>query len=156
MLLSGIPSRLIAILMLFILQGCRTVESENQGAMDQPTFTMADRNDDGKLSKQELAEHKHKEALAEFDLNNDNLISASEWASAKPSAGERDEHFNQLDKNGDGHIAREEAVLFVAEHVSFSDIFENLDKNGDDHLHWEEFAEAEPDSVNITLFSIRN
>ena len=147
---------LVVLFLLAFLPGCQTMESENTPAMDQPTFAIADQNEDGKLSKTELAEHKHQEALAEFDLNNDNLISAEEWASAKPSAGENDEHFNQLDKNGDGNVTKDEAVLFVTEHVSFSDIFEDLDKNSDDHLHWEEFAEAEPDSVNITLFSIRN
>ena len=137
------------------LGACQTLESENNAAMDQASFAMADSDDDGKLSKTELAKHQHKEALAEFDLNNDGLISSSEWASAKPSAGENDKHFNQLDKNGDGHIAQDEAILFVSEHVSFSDIFEKLDKNSDSHLHWEEFAEAEPDTINLTLFSIR-
>lgn len=141
---------------LLLLAGCQTMETGEPAAIDAPTFAIADTNDDGKLSRTELAHHKHKEALAEFDLNNDGMISSSEWSSAKPSAGEQDEHFNQLDKDGNGQVTQEEAVLFVSEHVSFSDMFEELDKNDDNHLHWEEFAEAEPDSVNVTLFSIRH
>lgn len=147
---------LLPLSILLFLPGCRTMESDSEAAMDKATFAIADQNDDGKLSKTELAEYKHKEALVEFDLDGDKLISASEWASAKPSAGENDEHFNQLDKNGDGQIAGDEAVLFVSEHVRFSDVFEKIDKNSDGHLHWEEFAEAEPDAVNVTLFSVRN
>lgn len=136
--------------------GCRTLDEQTSpNAIDPTTFAMADRNDDGKLSPEELARYRHREALAEFDLNGDNLISSSEWAAAKPSAGEQDEHFNRLDKDGDGHVAESEAVLFVTEHVSFSDIFEKLDRNSDEHLHWEELAQGEPDSFNITLFSLR-
>lgn len=152
--LSGI---LLAVSLLAVsFTGCRTIEEKpTTSLIDEPSFAIADLNDDGKLSKRELAKYKHQEALAEFDLNNDGMISAEEWAAAKPSAGENDEHFNRLDKNSNGHIEEEEAILFVSEHVSFSDIFKKLDSNGDDHLHWEEFAEAEPSSVNLTLFSLR-
>ena len=139
------------------LPGCRTMDSSEAKAtiIDPAAFAGADSNADDKLSQEELAGHLHKEALAEFDLNEDSHISAQEWALAKPSAGDEDPFFNRLDKDGNGKVAREEAILYITEHVQFGDSFSDLDRNGDFHLHWEEFAENEPASVSFVLFSVK-
>ena len=139
------------------LPGCRTMDSSEAEAtiIDQAAFAGADSNADGKLSQEELAGHLHKEALAEFDLNEDNYISAQEWALAKPSAGDDDPFFNKLDKDRDGKVAQEEAIVYINEHIQFGDSFSELDQDGDFHLHWEEFAENEPASVNFVLFSVK-
>lgn len=154
---SLLPQPLVMLLVTsLILPSCRTIEEEAMAStFDQPAFARADADSDGKVSKTELARHHHREALAEFDLDNDNHISASEWAAAKPSAGENDPHFNQLDKNSDGRVAEDEAVLFLTEHVGFGNAFSKMDQNGDFHLHWEEIDEAAPSEVNVTLFSIQ-
>ena len=139
------------------LSGCRTMDSSEAKAtiIDPAAFAGADSNADDKLSQEELAGHLHKEALAEFDLNEDSHISAQEWALAKPSAGDDDPFFNRLDKDSDGKVAREEAILYITEHVQFGDSFSDLDRNGDFHLHWEELAENEPASVSFVLFSVK-
>ena len=139
------------------LPGCRTMDSSKAKAavIDPAAFAGADSNADGKLSREELAGHLHKEALAEFDLNEDSHISAQERALAKPSAGDDDPFFNRLDKDSDGKVAREEAILYITEHVQFGDSFSDLDRNGDFHLHWEELAENEPASVSFVLFSVK-
>lgn len=141
----------------FAFPCCRTLEEEDRVAstFDQPGFAKADMDANGKLSPAEIARYKHEEALAEFDLNRDNYISEEEWnATQMAPPGTEDEHFNRLDKNGDGKIAEEEAILFITEHVSFKDAFKDLDQNGDEHLHWEEYAAGEPGSLNFTLFSL--
>ena len=139
------------------LPGCRTMDNSEAKAtiIDPAAFAGADSNADGKLSQEELAGHLHKEALAEFDLNEDSHISAQEWALAKPSAGDEDPFFNRLDKDGNGKVAREEAILYITEHVQFGDSFSDLDRNGDFHLHWEEFTANEPTSVRFVLFSVK-
>lgn len=141
--------------MLSVLSACRTLEEETltTAKMSQASFAVADADSDGKLTKTELAKHKHSEALAEFDLDNDGKISSAEWAAARPSAGENDPHFNSVDKNGDGSIAQDEAILFITEHVSYGNMFEDVDTNGDFNLHWEEIDAAEPSTLNVTLFS---
>lgn len=146
-----------AVLGIAALPGCRTMDNSEAKAtiIDPAAFAGADSNADGKLSQEELAGHLHKEALAEFDLNEDSHISAQEWALAKPSAGDEDPFFNRLDKDGNGKVAREEAILYITEHVQFGDSFTDLDRNGDFHLHWEEFAENEPASVSFVLFSVK-
>lgn len=146
----------LLIFSVLLFAGCRTLEEETvaSAGMTPAAFAMADSDNDGKLTKRELATHKHREALAEFDLDDDGKISAAEWAAARPSAGENDPAFNALDKNGDGTIAEDEAVLFITEHVSFSDQFRKLDENGDFGLHWEEIDAGVPGSLSVTLFSI--
>lgn len=139
------------------LSSCVTTEEElaQQSGMDQAAFGRTDADGDGKVSQRELAKHMHREALAEFDLNGDNYISMEEWSSTHQNPELTDEHFNRLDKDGDGHVREEEAVKFITEHVSFGNAFKKLDKNGDNHLHWEEYADGEKGSLNITLFSFR-
>lgn len=151
----NLRNSILLILSLAVFNGCRTLEEESidSGQMTQAAFAIADSDNDGKLTKKELATHKHREALAEFDLNDDGKISAEEWAAARPSAGENDPNFNALDKNSDGTIAEDEAILFITEHVGFGDQFRKLDENGDFSLHWEEIDSGAPSSLNVTLFS---
>ncbi len=147
----------LALLLANSFTACRTIDGPKPFAagIDRTSFIKADTDTDGKLSQTELAIHLHEEALAEFDLNDDRLISAAEWAAAKPSASEEDGHFNLLDKDTNGKVDQDEAVLYITEHVKFGDSFKEIDQNGDFHLHWQEFIENDPTSVDFVLFSTK-
>ena len=149
---------ILAVLLFLPLTGCVSTKSGGPVTKEEKKtlfYKNSDTNQDGRVSQAELAKGMHREALAEFDLNNDNYISSDEWAATKLSPGQEDEHFNKLDKDGDGKIGESEALTFITEHVSFTDTFKKLDENSDDHLDMKEYAQAEPASLNITLFSIR-
>ncbi len=147
----------MATVLLSLSGACVTVPQDSSDAEDftASQFAAADTDKDSKLSRKEVATYLHNEALAEFDMNNDGFIGSAEWALTNLAPGKEDEHFNRIDKNSDGKIEKSEAVLFVTEHVSFKDIFKKLDQSRDDQLHWEEITAAEPGSLNVTLFSIR-
>ncbi|MEM7601434.1 MAG: hypothetical protein AAF357_08465, partial [Verrucomicrobiota bacterium] len=117
------------LLTLLMLSSCRTINEDlpDPAKMTQATFAIADTNSDGKLSLAELATFQHREALAEFDLDNDENISIAEWAAARPSAGEEDPHFKALDKDGDGQISEKEAVAFITGNSGFGKQFRKLD-----------------------------
>lgn len=133
---------------------CRTLEDgRSEVSFDQAAFASADTDGNGRLTDHELATHLHREALAEFDLDNDNHISASEWAASRPDIAEDDSRFNKLDKDGDGKISEAEGVQFITQHVEFGDRFKKFDENGDFHLHWEEIEAGAPEELNVTLFS---
>lgn len=143
-----------AILSVFF-SSCRTIESEPEepGVMDQATFALADLDGDGKVSQQEMAKFKHREGLAEFDLDNNQRISLSEWQAAKPSAPDTAEMFHHLDRDGDGEITEAEAVVSILESAPFVEAFRLMDTNGDGYLHWEEYLAGDAASLNVTLFS---
>ncbi|MEM9016359.1 MAG: hypothetical protein AAGC68_05050 [Verrucomicrobiota bacterium] len=139
---------------MLVSSSCRTLGGNDTPAMTETAFVTADLNSDGRLTDHELATHKHREALAELDLDNDSHISAGEWATARQAEIGDDPHFNTLDKDGNGSVSEDEAVQFITQHVSFGSAFRRLDQNGDFHLHWEEIDEAAPDEINVTLFSL--
>jgi Ca2+-binding EF-hand superfamily protein len=145
----------VTLLITVLLSSCRTVEEETQytAGINPAAFKSADSNSDEKLSQTEMAEHLHREALNEFDLNEDGFISSEEWAITKTPSPESNEHFNQVDKNGDDRIDQDEAITYITDHVKFGDAFSEIDRNGDFHLHWEELTENDPTTVNFVLFS---
>ncbi len=137
------------------LCSCRTIEPdpEDPGLITQPTFALIDLDGDGKVSPGEMAKHKHREGLAEFDLDNDKQISLEEWKAAKPSAPVGAENFQLLDHDGDGKLTEDEAVLTITGLPSYREGFRKMDANGDGHLHWEEYAAGDGTSLDVNLFA---
>jgi hypothetical protein len=141
-----------------LLPACETMETEPMTVAshvgDQGNFTSADLNRDGKLTADEVARYHHREDPAKYDLDQDNHISKAEWAAVNSSITDSDAHFNRVDKDGNGKIGEDEAVLFVTEHISFGDEFKKYDLDGDSQLHWKELEGKEPTEMRLTLMSI--
>ncbi len=135
-----------------VITSCASQGGANSG---REKFDKRDANGNGKLTPEEVAEYSHRQLLSRYDLNNDSYISPDEWKAAYPSKEESDAHFNRIDKNADGKIASSEAVLYVTEHIHYSNHFKDLDENDDNNLHFKEFAESEPSFWNITVFSLK-
>ena len=139
----------------FGTSGCRTM-NDTPGAeegINQAVFATIDADSDGKSSAAEMAAYQHHEALAEFDLNDDQQISVKEWRVAKPSAPSDAPHFKRLDQNGDEQVAEDEAVTFITANEDFIAAFAALDENKDGFLTWEEYAAGDSDALVVPLFS---
>lgn len=148
--------RLAPLLALAILgtSGCRTLneDSNAEEGISQAVFAAIDADSDGKSSAAEMAAHQHREALAEFDLDDDKQISVREWRVAKPSAPADAPHFKRLDQNGDEKITEEEAVTFITANEEFKAAFAALDENEDTYLTWEEYAAGDSKALIVPLF----
>jgi Ca2+-binding EF-hand superfamily protein len=152
---KALASLVAALPFFFLLSSCRTIEPapEESGLIDQSTFALIDLDGDGKVSPVEMAKFKHREGLAEFDLDNDKEISLAEWKAAKPSAPDAAAGFHRLDRDASGKVTEDEAVLSIIEFSNYRDGFHLMDTNGDGHLHWEEYAAGDGASLDVTLFS---
>ncbi|HRQ88988.1 MAG TPA: EF-hand domain-containing protein [Bacteroidia bacterium] len=137
-----------------LASACKTLDNETSaaptGLIDQATFAVIDTDADGKVSLREMAVHKHREGLAELDLDNDKRISAEEWKAARPSAS-GDGSFARLDRNGDRFITEEEAVADLIEQQAFKEAFAKMDLDRDGKLTWEEYAVGDASSLDVTL-----
>lgn len=132
---------------------CKTLDNDAEaptGLIDQATFAVIDTDADGKVSLREMAVHKHREGLAELDLDNDKRISAEEWKAARPAASD-DGTFARLDRNGDRFITEEEAVADLTEQQAFKEAFARMDLDRDGKLTWEEYAAGDASSLDVTL-----
>jgi Ca2+-binding EF-hand superfamily protein len=128
--------------------------SETAHIGNRSVFDQADVDKDGKLSHQEIATHHHEQELEIYDLDRDGHISKLEWSAAHPSSAESDARFNHVDKDSNGLVSKEEAVLFVTEHVTFDNLMTKYDADSDESLHWNELDEGAPTEMRITMFSI--
>jgi hypothetical protein len=152
---KALASLIGAVCLTTVPSSCRTLEPdpEEPGVISRPVFALIDLDGDDRVSPAEMAKFKHREGLAEFDLNDDGKISLLEWKSAKPTARDSEASFRQLDRDNDSIITEEEAVLSISELPPFREGFRQMDANGDGHLHWEEYAAGDADSLNVNLFS---
>lgn len=141
------------------LTACVTNDSEPTAAAAphlgmETHFNSADLDKNGTLTKSEVALYHHEELLAQYDLDDDNHISETEWKSAHPSAAELDPRFNEIDRNKDKKLSKTEAITWVSEHISLGDAFKKYDQDGDFSLHWKELNANAPTELRVTMFSL--
>lgn len=101
-------------------------------------FAKADKNKDGKISREEWQEAALELTFRYTDTNNDGAISIPEWLAA--SRTNNIELFNSLDLNKDGKITLEECKRAVANGVPFPTMFDAVDKNNNDYVTYEEIV----------------
>jgi|TARA_B110000305_G_C19433757_1_gene637671 hypothetical protein len=145
---------LLVVLVSLSMSGCRNLKdtSKEEDSANQAVFAAMVADSGGMSSAEEIAAYHHHEALAEFDLDDDDQISLKEWQIAKPSAAEDAPHFKRLDQNGDGKISEEEGVALITSNEDFKAAFAALDKNEDKLLTWEEYDAREPGALVVPLF----
>ena len=111
-----------------------TAMAENHGGPHGPRLEAVDVNQDGNITKDEIAAHRA-DTFSSADSNGDNLVSADEFeAFSEAKREQRRENrqarrFEKMDVNGDGLISAEE-------HASHADarmerMFERVDTDGD-------------------------
>ena len=111
-----------------------TAIAQEGGPGPHPRLEALDANQDGNITKDEIAAHRADRFLS-ADTNGDNLVSAEEFEAfaeaehARKRAERQAKHFAKLDANGDG-------VITAEEHASAADkrmdrMFERVDTDGD-------------------------
>ncbi len=100
-------------------------------------FKNADKNNDGKLSEDEVPEQLWGR-ISQLDKNEDGSVSKEEMAAMRGPGGKGNpaEMLKRADKNGDGNIGKDEVPAEAWARMG------RLDKNGDDMISREEFAAA--------------
>lgn len=117
------------------------LEKADKAAAEEE-FKALDRDDNSKLSAEELGEER-KAMLDTGDTDKDGSLSLEEWTKARAAAkapkegeGRQPRGMAELDKDGDGKLSKDEAP------ERLKGAFETLDKDGDGFLSQEELAGA--------------
>ena len=118
------------------------------------TFSFADSNADGKLSKQEFSTVTSNSTLKFVDTNRDGFVSATEWEAAGLRHNSKSHDFNHIDDDGDGKVTSKELLGYITDHVGYGKLVSELDKDGDDLIHEDEYREAEKSYLQLHLLEI--
>jgi len=112
-----------------VAQSNGRANGQNRESRDQTRFRGMDTDHDGVITREEW--RGDDQSFREHDLNHDGVLSGREvdpaWLSDRPDQSRRDEmtaRFERADRNGDGHIARDEWSGSTA-------AFKRMDANGD-------------------------
>jgi Ca2+-binding EF-hand superfamily protein len=111
-----------------------TAIAQQGGPGPHPRLEAVDANQDGNITKDEIAAHRADKFLS-ADTNGDNLVSADEFEAFAEAERERKreerkaKRFAKLDANGDGMITAEEHASAADERMDR--MFERIDSDGD-------------------------
>lgn len=111
----------------------------HHGGMKMEMFDKMDSNQDGKLSLDEMPDHRQK-YLDKMDMDNDGFISKEE-AEAKRGGHHKNRMammMQRLDSDGDGKITRSEFTSHATE------MFNKADENGDGVVTEDEIGNMKP------------
>lgn len=118
---------------LLALASCKTAAPAT-AAPDR--FVQADANKDGKISRDEMSDYQVVTLFTARDANGDKKMTLEEWNPSKDAASTKS--FKERDKNKDGVVTLEEAIIYARHKKSFDAIFIEADTNKDHSLSREE------------------
>ena len=126
---------LYAITLGILTSGCATQSKrDSKPPTLEAQFRKADRNGDGKVSREEYGKLMIDEMAEYFDANGDGVVSKSEFVALGGSA----ESFDRLDSRGDGLLTAEEAKSSKEVVELLTVAFVGADINGDGYVTLEE------------------
>ena len=99
-------------------------------------FTMADTDEDGRVSSTEFSRYMLEAIFAESDADGDAQVTFEEWQTANPDADKN--KFYAPDKDGDKMVSPEEAKAHFERQGTMTDLFKKIDTDKDAYLSREE------------------
>lgn len=136
---------LYAAVIAFILTAmtsCKTTNNStaaNAPAAGENAFAKADRNQDGKLSRNETNDYFVAKIFEGADQNHDGNVTWKEWD--VPGSGRTKARFDAADTNKDGSVSLTEAQAFGQKQGTFNKEFAEADTNHDGYVTQEEAQE---------------
>ena len=99
-------------------------------------FTMADADEDGRVSPAEFSRYMLEAIFAAADADGDAKVTFEEWQKANPDAEKN--KFYAPDKDGDKMVNPEEAKAHFERQGTMTDLFKKIDTDKDGYLSREE------------------
>ncbi|MDX2225752.1 MAG: hypothetical protein SFY92_01430 [Verrucomicrobiae bacterium] len=117
-------------------------------------FVRADMNDDGKISKKELAKFRSYEKFQKLDMNGDGKVTEVEFgkASGLPNAAEVMQY---IDKNKDQVISPKELDKTYMYHSGFLPYYDAYDTDGDGWIDPQEFNQDLDGTQGLGFYGTR-
>ena len=103
------------------------------------TFTLVDRNKDGKVTGDEFYDHVKSFSFTRLDTDKDKAVSREEWDAVEDGPGS-EAYFSTLDRNADGRITFKEFRSDPDDVTVIANLFRTLDTNGDGVLELSEVS----------------
>jgi EF hand len=129
---AGAVALFFATIALFALQANGAQPSAQPAATTRPdTFSQADTNHDGKLSRNEASDFLVIQIFESRDANHDGRMTLVEWVGGDPT---RSADFKKRDANHDGIVTKKEAMAYGRAHGIVNEIMKEADTNQDGSL----------------------
>ena len=121
------------------ITSCKTTSNSttaNTPAVTEDAFAKADRNRDGKLSRNEANDYFVTKIFEGADQNHDGKVTWKEWN--VPGSGRSKARFDAADTNKDGSVSLAEAQAYGRKRGVFNKEFDEADTNHDGYVTREE------------------